>query len=109
MNNKTIIFLMVSVAMIFFANTYTIGKSNLAGAGEISIFGRYKHMSALKHDFFKLFFMTFIPGLLLNDTPLIFSLKYFNRSLFGRALIVAITIAFYHTTLQPMLNFLPRF
>jgi hypothetical protein len=111
MNNKTQLFILLSIGMIFIASKRTLPKGQTAQLGETSLYNNYANISGVKHDFFKLFFMTFIPGLLINNPTNIFSftLDTFNQSLFGRALIVALTIAFYHTTLQPMINFLPAF
>lgn len=109
MNEKTKLFVMISILMIVFANIYTQEKTVAATEGQISLFNNYTNMSGLKHDFFKLFFINFIAGLLIDNPTTIFSMDQFHTSLFGRSLIIALTFAFYHTTLQPMVNFLPRF
>ena len=109
MNNKLTAFLIVSITMIIVANKRTVQKGVTAKPGQISIFNNYENMSGLKHDFFKLFCMTFIPGLLISGPINFFDINNFSQSLVGRALIVALTIAFYHTTVQPAVNYLPRF
>jgi hypothetical protein len=95
--------------MIFYANHITLPKTQVANPGETSLYNNYINTTGLKHDFFKLFFMTFIPGLLSREHINIFSVRRFNKSLFGRSLIVALTIAFFHTSLQPLINYMPIF
>lgn len=109
MNSKTSLFLLVSIAMIFVAHSKTLPKSQTAKPGQTSLFNNYENISGLKHDFFKLFCMTFIPAMLVSGPIVIFDVKNFNQSAVGKALIVALTIAFYHTTVQPMVNYLPKF
>ena len=109
MNSKTILFLLFSVAMMFVAHRQTLPKSQIAKPGQTSLFNNYQNISGMKHDFFKLFCMTFIPAVLTSGPIVIFDIKNFNQSAVGRALIVALTIAFYHTTVQPMVNYLPPF
>lgn len=109
MNTKTTVFLLLSIGMIYVATKNTLPKSQTANPGQTSLYNNYKNISGMKHDFFKLFFMTFIPGLLISGPINLFDMYNFNQSLVGRALIVALTVAFYHTTLQPMVNYLPHF
>lgn len=109
MNNKTIIFLLFSVAMMYYAHKRTLPKAQTAKPGQTSLFNNYQNISGMKHDFFKLFCMTFIPIVLANGPILFFDINNFNQSAIGRSLIVALTIAFYHTSVQPLVNYLPPF
>ena len=83
MNEKTKLFVMISILMIVFANIYTQEKTVAATEGQISLFNNYTNMSGLKHDFFKLFFINFIAGLLIDNPTTIFSMDQFHTSLFG--------------------------
>lgn len=109
MNSKTQAFLLFSIVMMFVAHRRTLPKSQVAKPGQTSLFNNYENISGMKHDFFKLFCMTFIPAMLVSGPIVVFSVKNFNQSAVGRALIVALTIAFYHTTVQPLVNYLPPF
>ena len=109
MNSKTQAFLLFSVVMMVIATRRTLPKPQTAKPGETSLFNNYQNISGMKHDFFKLFCMTFIPIVLANGPVTLFSLSNFNQSAIGRGLIVALTIAFYHTTVQPLVNYLPAF
>jgi hypothetical protein len=109
MNNKTIFFIIFSLTMMYIAHRRTLPKSKVAEPGQTSLFNNYQNVSGMKHDFFKLFCMTFIPFLLSDAPYTLFSVRNFNQSAVGRALIVALTIAFYHTSVQPLINYLPAF
>lgn len=109
MNSKTQFFVLFSAIMMYVAHRRTLPKSQTANPGQTSLFNNYKNISGMKHDFFKLFCMTFIPAVLVSGPINVFSMKNFNQSAVGRALIVALTIAFYHTTVQPLVNYLPAF
>lgn len=94
---------------MFVAHKKSLIKSQVATPGQTSLFNNYENISGMKHDFFKLFCMTFIPIILSNGSIVIFDIKNFNQTAVGKSLIVALTIAFYHTTVQPLINYLPKF
>jgi cell division protein FtsW (lipid II flippase) len=99
MDDKIALFFIATLILVIFAAAYTKKRYEIAEEGDISIFGRYENISLLKHDFFKLFFMTLIPGYLLSNQK--------NVPLIVRALIAGTTVAFYHVALQPLINFIP--
>jgi len=110
MQTKSALFLLLSLAMMFISSKKTIGENRKAVPGEVSVYNKYVNISGMKHDFFKLFFMTLIPGILAESSGInFFSLDNFANSVVGRAILVAFTVSFYHSTLQPMVNYLPNF
>lgn len=109
MNIKTIAFLLFSIFMIQYANNNTLPKKEIAKPGQTSVFNNYENISGLKHDFFKLFIMTFVPAMLASNPIVLFDINNFDNSAIGKAIIVSLTIAFYHTTVQPLVNYLPKF
>ena len=109
MNTKSIAFVLLSLFMMYVAIQRTVPKGRVAKSGETNIYNSYENISGMKHDLFKLFWMTLIAGLLSPGNVTLIDFNDFTRSLLFRALVVGLSISFYHSTLQPLVNMLPAF